>query len=299
MSKKTTLQAELHTGTTGSRWTDIDWEGYGNAAAQWAGNIGKNGAGGDFFATNFCFNASDLSNLRAKTILSITLKLTVAKWNAAVNTNWPIGYKKNNNISGGDTSQAWRRTGANITAGLLQNPNGENPSPANPVILTADLGTTLPTTRGYTMGSYSSSIPSYTYLLVTGASLEVVTQETEYTVTFNANGGSGAPAAQTKDEGDSLTLSDVVPTRDGYTFAHWNTASDDSGTSYSPGGTYSADANATLYAIWTSAGTSGLHVKGSDSTMHDGSVYVKGSDNTMHQATVYVKGSDNTMHQAT
>ncbi len=39
--------------------------------------------------------------------------------------------------------------------------------------------------------------------------------------------------------------------RTGYTFAHWNTAADGSGTSYNPAATFSITANVTLYAQWT------------------------------------------------
>ena len=73
----------------------------------------------------------------------------------------------------------------------------------------------------------------------------------EYTVSYNANGGSGAPDAQTKDGGIDLTLSSTVPTRDGYTFNGWNTKANGSGTSYSAGATYTANAAVTLYAQWT------------------------------------------------
>ena len=74
---------------------------------------------------------------------------------------------------------------------------------------------------------------------------------TNYSVTYNANGGSGAPSAQEKCTDIDLTLSSSVPTRDGYTFAGWNTAADGSGTSYAAGATYSANADVTLYAHWT------------------------------------------------
>lgn len=53
-----------------------------------------------------------------------------------------------------------------------------------------------------------------------------------YTISYNANGGSGAPSSQTKDGGIDLTLSSTVPTRSGYAFAGWNTQADGSGTSY-------------------------------------------------------------------
>lgn len=74
---------------------------------------------------------------------------------------------------------------------------------------------------------------------------------TSYNVSYNANGGSGAPSAQTKWHSETLTLSTTKPTRTGgYVFWHWNTASNNSGTSYGSGGNYTANAAATLYAIW-------------------------------------------------
>ena len=72
-----------------------------------------------------------------------------------------------------------------------------------------------------------------------------------YTVSYNANGGSGAPSSQTKYYGKTLTLSSAKPTRTGYTFSKWNTKSDGSGTSYNAGASYTANSAVTLYAIWT------------------------------------------------
>lgn len=72
-----------------------------------------------------------------------------------------------------------------------------------------------------------------------------------YTISYNANGGSGAPASQTKAYGTTLVLSSSKPTRTGYTFKNWNTSSDGTGTTYSSGGNYTANAAATLYAQWT------------------------------------------------
>lgn len=74
---------------------------------------------------------------------------------------------------------------------------------------------------------------------------------TSYKVSYNANGGTGAPASQTKWKNQALTLSSTKPTRTGYTFSKWNTKSDGSGTSYSSGGSYTVNSAATLYAIWT------------------------------------------------
>ena len=72
-----------------------------------------------------------------------------------------------------------------------------------------------------------------------------------YTVSYNANGGSGAPSNQTKQHDITLTLSSVKPTRSGYTFAGWGTSATDTGVKYSAGGQYTGNSNITLYAIWT------------------------------------------------
>ena len=75
-----------------------------------------------------------------------------------------------------------------------------------------------------------------------------------YTVTYNTNTTDtvgSMPGSQTKTYGVDLTLSNNTPTRSGYTFSGWNTAANGSGTPYSKGGTYSSNANVTLYAKWT------------------------------------------------
>lgn len=72
-----------------------------------------------------------------------------------------------------------------------------------------------------------------------------------YKVSYNANGGTGAPSAQTKWQGQTLTLSTTKPTRSGYTFVGWGTSTTDTTKDYSAGGSYTANAAATLYAIWS------------------------------------------------
>ena len=72
----------------------------------------------------------------------------------------------------------------------------------------------------------------------------------EYSVAYNSTGGQGNPVAQTKYYKSNLKLSSSVPTRTGYIFKGWNTSSDLNGTTYSPGSTYTGDADVTLYAVW-------------------------------------------------
>ena len=84
---------------------------------------------------------------------------------------------------------------------------------------------------------------------------------TQYTVTYDANGGKGAMASQTVNAGGSVTISANAFTRSGYTFTGWNTASDGSGTSYTVGQQVSLTNNLTLYAQWKSTGDSGYDPK--------------------------------------
>lgn len=106
--------------------------------------------------------------------------------------------------------------------------------------------------RTYTVHAWwdSSGFSHGTDYATTTVTVPAVARPT-YTVSYNANGGSGAPSNQTKQHDITLTLSSVKPTRDGYEFAGWGTSATDTGVKYSAGGQYTGNANITLYAIWT------------------------------------------------
>ena len=70
-------------------------------------------------------------------------------------------------------------------------------------------------------------------------------------ITFNANGGEGGPAVQIKRLGVPLVLSEDMPTRRGYAFIGWATASEAIEAEYQPGDEYTAEGDATLYALWS------------------------------------------------
>lgn len=104
----------------------------------------------------------------------------------------------------------------------------------------------------FTLGStaYAQYTTSQTYKSQISGSKKIATAPTKtYTITYNANGGSGAPGKQTKTYGKTLKLSTTKPTRTGYTFQGWGTSASGS-VVYAAGANYTANASDTLYAIW-------------------------------------------------
>lgn len=67
-------------------------------------------------------------------------------------------------------------------------------------------------------------------------------------VWFDRNGGTGSMAVQAASPGTGLSANTF--TRDGYTFAGWNTNRDGSGTAYADRASYPFTAHTTLYAQW-------------------------------------------------
>lgn len=109
--------------------------------------------------------------------------------------------------------------------------------------------------------------------------IRITVIETGFTVTYDANGGIGAPDNQQKEAGSSINLSTIKPTKASinspvtvnfyklqtiietqtvnaaelFTFTHWNTTADGTGQTYLPGDTYNLDANIVLYAQYSSS----------------------------------------------
>lgn len=121
------------------------------------------------------------------------------------------------------------------------------------------LSSNTPTRNGYTFLGWSESSTATTPTYSAGSSFTTNANTTlyavwkqdvkTYTISYDANGGTGAPASQQKTYGTSLTLSSVEPTKDGYLFLGWTT--DDTNTiEYLPGDTFAINSDTTLYAVW-------------------------------------------------
>lgn len=133
---------------------------------------------------------------------------------------------------------------------------------------TLTLSSTKPTRTGYTFKGWATSASGgvayasgASYTTNAAITLYAVWQKVTYTVSYNANGGTGAPSNQTKTYGVNLTLSSTKPTRASYvdengstvsyTFKGWATSASSSTVTYKAGATYTANASITLYAVWT------------------------------------------------
>lgn len=72
-----------------------------------------------------------------------------------------------------------------------------------------------------------------------------------YNVFYDNNGGTGTIAPQLKYPDVDITLSDGTDfSKTDSTLYRWNTAANESGDDYDLGGTYSANATVTMYAVW-------------------------------------------------
>lgn len=127
---------------------------------------------------------------------------------------------------------------------------------------TLKLSTTKPTRTGYTFQGWSTSsggsvvyASGANYTANAAAKLYAVWKANTYTVKYDANGGTGAPASQTKTYGVNLTLSSTKPTRTNYNFKGWGTSAGSTTVAYASGAVYSSNSAITLYAIWELAYT--------------------------------------------
>lgn len=217
---------------------------------------------GDFIAVNVSINSISTPT----GIVSCDLPLTYDTGKLeliSVTPKYPASWGGNGLVVG-DTSLAdspyWLRMVCD-SSDLLTNPS-------YPVKADGALGFTLlfkGKAEGDAVITIDNDMENGNYLMVVdgklenygaeGASITVKVSNsaqstTTYTVSYNANGGTNAPAIQTKLEGVSLALTSAVPTRSGYSFLGWSKDKNATAIEYAAGAIYNADADITLYAVW-------------------------------------------------
>ena len=221
--------------------SDGTWKGfpsdkafsYTQTSYQWSSNgIAINGATGNQYVTT----SSDIGTN------TISCRVRVTN-----NRGFTDAFAPAVSISGQQYTVTYNANGGSVT------PSSATATEPNGVTLPTPTRTGYTFNGWYTASSGGSLIGPAGNIYYPTSSITIYAQWTAltYTVSYNANGGTGAPGSQTKTHDVTLTLSSTTPTRTGYTFSGWNTASGGGGASYSAGGSYTANSAATLYAQWT------------------------------------------------
>lgn len=247
------------TRTSATQYTvkiNVSWETYYSGAQT---NYGMTAASGGVTHTISAFNGTKRSSGSG----SFTGTYSISGNGSATKTitvtfrnfNTDNGDSATKNVSFNVTVPAW----TSYTIGY--NANGGSGAPSSQTKWrdqTLVLSTTKPTRTGYSFlgWSTSSSATSATYAAGANytanaaATLYAVWKANTYTVSYNANGGTGAPGNQTKTYGKALTLSSTKPTRTNYNFKGWGTSASATTVTYAAGASYTNNAAITLYAVW-------------------------------------------------
>lgn len=253
-----TATAGTVTRTSATQFTvriNASWETYYNGAGT---NYGMTASSGGASATINTFGKAASSgsgsftgtySISGNGSASKTISVTFRNFN---NDN---GDSATKNISLAVTVPAWTSYKVQYSA------NGGTGAPSAQTKWkdqTLKLSTTKPTRTGYSFQGWATSStattaayqPGSNYTANSAVTLHAVWKANTYTVTYNANGGTGAPAKQTKTYNTTLTLSSTKPTRANYNFLGWGTSASATTVSYKAGANYTANAAITLYAIW-------------------------------------------------
>jgi uncharacterized repeat protein (TIGR02543 family) len=184
---------------------------------------------------------------------------TASKQTIAFSLSFSFNMSWNSVYCGTKTASGSISVAAETTYTVAYNANGGTGAPGTQTKwagVTLTLSNTKPTRTGYTFQNWLSSAQNKTYAPGAFYGYDASTTMTAqwsavtYTVSYNANGGSGAPGNQTKTYGTALTLSSTKPTRANYNFKGWGTSASSTTVAYAPGASYTANAGITLYAIW-------------------------------------------------
>ncbi len=114
----------------------------------------------------------------------------------------------------------------------------------------------LATRAGYTLTGWYCEKYNYTlslsdvYSVSENNTFKAVWQVNTCTVTYDANGGSGAPVSVTVNANEEITISQKIPVRSGYIFLGWASSAAASEATVAAGSSYTPTGDVTLYAVW-------------------------------------------------
>ena len=180
------------------------------------------------------FNGTPTVSLKTPTITFNKSSYTVGD---TITLSWPAS-PSNSNLS-----HYWVRV--TDSSGNVYVNNRVDKSTTSYSFTTPGVGTFQVITSATPIGSVSGEGS-----LTDTKSITINANNSTYTITYNANGGTGAPSAQTKYHDSALAISTTKPTRSGYTFVGWSASSTATSATYLAGSPYTANSSVTLYAVW-------------------------------------------------
>ncbi|MBR3132391.1 InlB B-repeat-containing protein [Candidatus Saccharibacteria bacterium] len=179
------------------------------------------------------------------------------------------GYKKGEGVyctivSNGKTKCGYSEIKTN---NLTYNLNGGSGSIAGQSCLVVSscsvkVSSEKPTKSGYKFAGWGDSASAKTATYAGGSKLSLSSDKTIYavwlpiyTLSYDANGGTSAPASQTCNpskigESCSIKVKSGTPTRSSYKFLGWSTSASATKSSYNAGDAMTMKADKKLYAVW-------------------------------------------------
>ena len=162
----------------------------------------------------------------------------------------------------------WKKT---LTLAYNANGGSNTPSSSSKDVYNSttnasfSISSATPARSGYTFIGWNTSNTATSASYNSGDTITISSNTTLYaiwkktlTLSYNANGGSGAPNSQSKDiynatTSASFTVSSTIPKYVGYTFLGWSTSTSSETASYVGGNSISISSNTTLHAVWEPA----------------------------------------------
>lgn len=253
-----TANAGTITRTSATQYTvvlNVSWKTYYSGASTNYGMKAASGGETKYISTFGTYRSSGSASFTGKYSISGTGKQTKSITVTFTNYNSDNGKSSSKNVTLSVSVPEWP------TYSVSYNANGGSGAPSKQTKVknaTLKLSTTKPTRTGYSFKNWNTNSgstgttysPGGSYTANAAATLYAQWKANTYTVSYNANGGSGEPSSQTKTYGVDLTLSTTKPTRTNYTFKGWGTSASATTVAYAAGATYSANSSITLYAVW-------------------------------------------------
>ncbi|MFZ2188877.1 MAG: InlB B-repeat-containing protein [Candidatus Moraniibacteriota bacterium] len=202
---------------------------------------------GSLAKTGYVFKGWNTAANGSGTTYASANTFTMGSANVTLYAKWVQTYAVSYFVFGGHGTLGATVGGDSITT-------GESVEQGSEVVFTASPAEGYQVKRWAFAGSYVPGNTTNTYTISDLEAANTVSVEFEeippatYTVTFDSQGGSSVSPITGIASGGTVTLP-TAPTKDGYTFASWNTAADGNGSAFDA--STAITGNLTVYAQWT------------------------------------------------